>query len=96
MRRVKRTALHRFQGMIRKEEDSEEGGALGHKGMFPHTTCSMKCPPRSHPSMLKSHHLKGYPRRELDALEADMDLESNSVPSYLQPDKETHLYSELN
>ncbi|XBJ21587.1 vacuolar protein sorting-associated protein 60.1-like [Triticum dicoccoides] len=33
---------------------------------------------------------------ELDALEADMDFESNSVPSYLQPDKETDLDSELN
>ncbi|XP_048552557.1 vacuolar protein sorting-associated protein 60.1-like [Triticum urartu] len=32
----------------------------------------------------------------LDALEADMDLESNSVPWYLQPDKETDLFSELN
>lgn len=33
---------------------------------------------------------------ELDALEADMDFESNSVPSYLQPDKESDLDSELN
>ncbi|XP_044379453.1 vacuolar protein sorting-associated protein 60.1-like [Triticum aestivum] len=33
---------------------------------------------------------------ELDAFEADMDFESNSVPSYLQPDKETDLDSELN
>ena len=32
----------------------------------------------------------------LDALEADMDFKSNSVPSYLQPDKETDLDSELN
>ncbi|KAG8066881.1 hypothetical protein GUJ93_ZPchr0005g16062 [Zizania palustris] len=32
---------------------------------------------------------------ELDALEADMDFESNSVPSYLQPDKESNLDSEL-
>jgi hypothetical protein len=33
---------------------------------------------------------------ELDALEADMDFESNSGPSYLQPDKELDLDSELN
>jgi hypothetical protein len=33
---------------------------------------------------------------ELDALEADMDFESSSVPSYLQPDKESDLDSELN
>ena len=28
---------------------------------------------------------------ELDALEADMDFESESVPSYLQPDQESEL-----
>lgn len=33
---------------------------------------------------------------ELDALEADMDIESESVPSYLQPDKEPDQESELN
>ena len=33
---------------------------------------------------------------ELDALEADMDFESESVPSYLQPDKEPDQDSELN
>ncbi|TVU18449.1 hypothetical protein EJB05_34550 [Eragrostis curvula] len=33
---------------------------------------------------------------ELDALEADMDFESESVPSYLQPDKEPEQDSELN
>jgi hypothetical protein len=32
---------------------------------------------------------------ELDALEADMDVESNSVPPYLQPEKESDLDSEL-
>jgi hypothetical protein len=30
---------------------------------------------------------------ELDALEAGMDFESNSVPSYLQPEKELDLDS---
>ncbi|XP_058770159.1 vacuolar protein sorting-associated protein 60.2-like [Vicia villosa] len=33
---------------------------------------------------------------ELDALEADMENESEGVPSYLQPDKESDLDSELN
>uniref|UniRef100_A0A453GHF0 Uncharacterized protein n=1 Tax=Aegilops tauschii subsp. strangulata TaxID=200361 RepID=A0A453GHF0_AEGTS len=33
---------------------------------------------------------------ELDALEDDMDFESNSVPSYLQLDKETDIDSEPN
>uniref|UniRef100_A0A0A9DQV8 Pco062079a n=1 Tax=Arundo donax TaxID=35708 RepID=A0A0A9DQV8_ARUDO len=28
---------------------------------------------------------------ELDALEADMDFESESVPSYLQPDQDSEL-----
>jgi len=33
---------------------------------------------------------------ELDALEADMESESEGVPSYLQPDRESDLDSELN
>ncbi|CAN4096087.1 unnamed protein product [Withania somnifera] len=33
---------------------------------------------------------------ELDALEADMEFESEGVPSYLQPDKDPDLDSELN
>jgi hypothetical protein len=33
---------------------------------------------------------------ELDILEADMDFKSNSLPSYLQGDKESILDSELN
>ncbi|VAH12076.1 unnamed protein product [Triticum turgidum subsp. durum] len=43
-----------------------------------------------------SEGIKDAQQTELDALEADMDFESNSVPSYLQPDKETDLDSELN
>lgn len=33
---------------------------------------------------------------ELDALEADMGTEADGVPSYLQPDTESNLDSELN
>lgn len=36
-------------------------------------------------------HILFLENAELDALEADMDFESESVPSYLQPDQESEL-----
>ncbi|RRT58572.1 hypothetical protein B296_00042040 [Ensete ventricosum] len=40
----------------------------------------------------------GLDNAELDALEADMgaETESDAIPSYLQPDKESNLDAELN
>lgn len=50
------------------------------------------------PVLITSRVLNDLQHAELDALEADMglDTEADGVPTYLQPDKEPDLEAELN